>query len=31
MPPTGRLLEYIDGIEMDFIAQCLGLDPSKLP
>jgi len=29
MPPITRLIEHIDGIEIDFVAQCLGLDPSK--
>ena len=29
MPPITRLIEHIDGIEVDFVAQCLGVDPKK--
>ena len=29
LPPIGRLIEPVDGIELDFVAQCLGLDVSK--
>ena len=29
MPPIQRLIEHIDGLEMDFVAQCLGADPKK--
>ena len=29
MPPMTRLIEHIDGIEVDFVAQCLGVDPKK--
>ena len=26
LPPVARLIEHIDGIEVDFVAQCLGAD-----
>ena len=29
LPPITRLIEYIDGIEVGFVAQCLGVDPKK--
>jgi len=29
LPPITRLIEHIAGIEMDFVAQCLGIDPKK--
>ena len=29
MPPITRLIEHIDGIEIDFVAQCLGVDSTK--
>lgn len=29
MPPITRLIQHIDGIEIDFVAQCLGVDPKK--
>lgn len=29
MPPITRLIEHIDGITVDFVAQCLGVDPKK--
>ena len=29
MPPITRLIEHIDGINVDFVAQCLGVDPKK--
>lgn len=29
LPPITRLIEHIDGIEVEFVAQCLGLDPKK--
>jgi len=29
MPPITRLIEHIDGIEVDFVAQCLGVDAKK--
>ena len=29
MPPITRLIEHIDGIEIDFVASCLGVDPKK--
>ena len=29
MPPITRLIEHIDGIEVDFVAQCLGVDSKK--
>jgi DNA polymerase alpha subunit A len=29
LPPITRLIEHIDGIEVDFVAQCLGIDPKK--
>ena len=29
MTPITRLIEHIDGIEVDFVAQCLGVDPKK--
>lgn len=29
MPPIQRLIENIEGIEIDFIAQCLGVDTKK--
>ena len=29
MPPITRLIEHIDGIEIDFVAQCLGVDATK--
>jgi DNA polymerase alpha subunit A len=29
LPPITRLIEHIDGIEVDFVAQCLGVDPKK--
>lgn len=28
-PPIQRLIEHIDGINMDFIASCFGIDPKK--
>lgn len=28
-PPITRLIEHIDGINMDFIAQCFGVDAKK--
>jgi len=28
-PPIQRLIEHIDGISMDFIAQCFGIDAKK--
>ena len=29
MPPITRLIEHIDGIDMPFVAQCLGVDPTR--
>lgn len=29
LPPITRLIEHIDGIEVDFVAQCLGVDAKK--
>jgi DNA polymerase alpha subunit A len=29
LPPLTRLIEHIEGIEIDFVAQCLGVDPKK--
>lgn len=29
MPPITRLIEHIEGIEVDFVAQCLGADPKN--
>mmetsp|Transcript_30841 Transcript_30841/g.22428 ORF Transcript_30841/g.22428 Transcript_30841/m.22428 type:complete len:126 (+) Transcript_30841:1783-2160(+) len=29
IPPITRLIEHIDGITVDFVAQCLGVDPKK--
>lgn len=29
MPPITRLIEHIEGIEVDFVAQCLGVDGKK--
>lgn len=29
LPPITRLIEHIEGIEVDFVAQCLGVDPKK--
>ena len=29
LPPISRLIEHIDGIEIDFVAQCLGVDSKK--
>ena len=29
MPPLTRLIEHIEGIEIDFVAQCLGVDLKK--
>jgi DNA polymerase alpha subunit A len=29
LPPITRLIEHIDGIEVEFVAQCLGMDPKK--
>ena len=29
MPPISRLIQNIDGLEVDFVAQCLGVDPKK--
>lgn len=29
LPPITRLIEHIDGIEVDFVAQCLGVDSRK--
>jgi DNA polymerase alpha subunit A len=29
LPPITRLIEYIEGIEIEFVAQCLGVDPKK--
>ncbi len=29
LPPITRLIEHIDGIEVEFVAQCLGVDPKK--
>ena len=29
MPPITRLIEHIDGITIDFVASCLGIDPKK--
>ena len=29
MPPIVRLIEHIEGIEVDFVAQCLGVDAKK--
>lgn len=29
LPPITRLIEHIDGIEVDFVAQCLGVDSKK--
>lgn len=29
LPPITRLIEPIDGINIEFVAQCLGVDPKK--
>ena len=29
LPPITRLIEHIEGIEVDFVAQCLGVDGKK--
>lgn len=29
MPPITRLIQHVDGMEIDFVAQCLGVDPKK--
>lgn len=29
LPPITRLIEHIDGIEVEFVAQCLGVDSKK--
>jgi hypothetical protein len=29
LPPITRLIEHIEGIEVDFVAQCLGADGKK--
>jgi len=29
LPPITRLIEHIEGIEVDFVAQCLGVDAKK--
>ena len=29
LPPVTRLIEHVDGIETDFVAQCLGVDQKK--
>ena len=29
MPPITRLIEHIDGIDIEFVVQCLGVDPKK--
>jgi len=29
LPPITRLIEHIEGIEIDFVAQCLGVDGKK--
>ena len=29
LPPITRLIEHIEGIEVDFVAQCLGADPKN--
>ena len=29
MPPITRLIQHIDGLNIDFVAQCLGVDPTK--
>ncbi len=29
LPPITRLIEPIDGINIEFVAQCLGVDPQK--
>lgn len=29
LPPITRLIEHIDGIDVEFVAQCLGVDPKK--
>ena len=29
LPPITRLIEHIDGLNVDFVAQCLGADPKK--
>lgn len=29
LPPITRLIEHIEGIEVDFVAQCLGVDSKK--
>ena len=29
IPPIARLIEYMDGIDIKSLAQCLGVDPSK--
>jgi len=29
LPPITRLIEHIDGIDVEFVAQCLGADPKK--
>ena len=30
LPPITRLIEQVDGITVDFVAQCLGVDPKKV-
>lgn len=30
LPPITRLIEQVDGITVDFVAQCLGIDPKKV-
>ena len=29
LPPITRLIEHIEGIEVEFVAQCLGVDGKK--
>ena len=29
MPPITRLIEHIEGIQIEFVAQCLGVDGKK--
>ena len=29
LPPITRLIEHLEGIEVEFVAQCLGIDPKK--
>ncbi len=29
LPPITRLIEHIDGIEVDYVASCLGIEPGK--